>query len=139
MAEITKRNLAEAWKDLTNEVTRSCVTTPQDLIRVGGILLEVLGYLCEEKVRLTAFLRKQPQGQHNDYDKQFSHMKQKGMHYEERKLMYELSEGKDIWDARQRLRVLEEISDACRRYESTLRMINDTMKLDVKLSFEGHN
>lgn len=139
MAEVQKRKLSEVWKELTDNFTGMVVTTPESLGKLASLLLEVITLIADEKVRLIVKLKKQPQADVNEYAQRIQKLVAKGMAYEERKMMMEIGVGKDIWDTTKRLEVLNEMENACRRYESLLRILHDTMKLDMKLSFEGHN
>lgn len=137
--QVEKRKLSEVWKELNTRFTGLMVYTPESLKELASLLLEVLSLLCDEKVRIIAQLKSMPQPDIQEYGRRISQMVGKGMAYEERKMMMELSVGTETWDKIKRLEVLNEIENACRRYESMLRILHDSMKLDLKLSFEGHN
>jgi hypothetical protein len=62
----------------------------------------------------------------------------KGMHYEERRLLERLREPQTVKDARQRLDMIDLMLEGARAFERTLSAYFDAMKLDLKLSFEGH-
>lgn len=139
MAELQKRKLSEAWKELSDNFTGMVVTTPDSLGKLAFLLLEVITLIADEKVRLVIKLKKQPQFDVEEYARRIHKLVAKGMAYEERKMMMELAVGKEVWDTTKRLEILIEMENACRRYESILRIIHDTMKLDLKLGFEGHS
>lgn len=119
-------------------MSKSRIVTPEDLMHIGSKLLEVLSLLGNEKVRLTAQLKTQPQRNTTEYARLVHSMVVKGMAYEERRMMLELSLPKEIWDAKKRLEVVETMIDSCRQYLLTLRLINSALDLDAKLSYEGH-
>lgn len=119
-------------------MSNSQIATPGDLMAVGSKLLEVLSLLSNEKIRLVALLKSEPQPGEDAYGKNIHSLVVRGMAYEERRLMMELKLRKEIWDAKRRLEVLEAMLDTCRQYLMTLRVINSALDLDAKLSFEGH-
>lgn len=133
-----QKRLADSWHELHELMSKSMIATPEDLIRVGSKLLEVLSLLSNEKVRLVAKLKTQPQTDGVQFAKRVHGMVVKGMAYEERKALSELALPKEIWDAKRRLEVVDTMVESCRQFLFTLKTISSALDLDAKLSFEGH-
>lgn len=134
-----QKKLSDSWDELNRLIVDTPIVTPEDLRAIGVKLLEVLSLLSNEKVRVTAFLKKQVREDAVMFEKQVHSAVVKGMAAEERRLYRELKLSREVYEAKRRLDVLQVMAESCKDYEMTLRLVNNALNLDAKLSHEGHN
>jgi uncharacterized protein YhbP (UPF0306 family) len=133
------KKLSDSWAELNSMIVDTPIVSPEDLRSIATKLLEVLSLISNEKVRLTAFLKKQTRVEAEQFSKDVHSATVKGMAFEERRLYRELRLSREVYDAKRRLDVLQVMAEACKSYELSLRLVNNALNLDAKLSFEGHN
>ncbi|MBA7710396.1 hypothetical protein ES703_119338 [subsurface metagenome] len=128
--------IKKLWKNLCATMCNSC-ETPFDLKKSYQLLLKFLGVAVWKKYQYYAII----EGTEKD-DKNFLKRARegslKGLHYEERRLLERLREPQAVKDARQRLDMIDLMLEGARAFERALSAYFDAMKLDLRLSFEGH-
>jgi len=128
--------LKTLWKDLCTAMCES-PEHPQDLKKKYQLLLRFLGVSIWKKFQYYAIIsREEKDGE--EFLKRTRAGTLKGMHYEERRLYERLREPQAVKDARQRLDMIDLMLEGAKSFERTLSAYFDAMKLDLKLSFEGH-
>lgn len=128
--------LKKLWKDLCADMCGSC-ETPFDLKEKYQLLLRFLGVAVWKKYQYYAIINVQEKNS-EDFLKRTQTGTLKGLHYEERRLLERLQEPQAVKDARQRLDMIDLMLEGAKSFERTLSAYFDAMKLDMKLSFEGH-
>lgn len=110
---------------------------PGDLKKRYQLLLKVVSLAIWKKCALTDTI--------NQYETSADSFIQKardgvnrGLHYEERRLYALLAEPEGLQGARRSLDKVEIILEGTRRFENILKAYYEVMRLDLKLSFEGH-
>lgn len=128
--------LKKLWKNL-------CATmcehdeSPQALKEKYQFLLRFLGVAVWKKYQYYAIIEETEKDDKN-FLKRAREGSLKGLHYEERRLLERLREPQAVKDARQRLDMIDLMLEGTRAFERTLSAYFEVMKLDLKLSFEGH-
>ncbi|MCK4496756.1 MAG: hypothetical protein KAU24_01070 [Candidatus Aenigmarchaeota archaeon] len=128
--------LKKLWKNL-------CATmcehgdSPQALKEKYQCLVRFLGVAVWKKYQYYAIINEAEQNG-EEFLKRVKAGTLRGMHYEERRLLERLREPQAVKDARQRLDMIDLMLEGARSFERTLSAYFDAMKLDLKLSFEGH-
>ena len=128
--------LKKLWKDLCGAVCEPS-ESPQILKEKYQLLLRFLGVAVWKKYQYCAIISKEEKNG-EDFLKRTRAGTLKGMHYEERRLFERLQEPQAVKDARQRLDMIDMMLEGARAFERTLSAYFEAMKLDLKLSFEGH-
>ena len=128
--------LKKLWKNLCATMCSSC-ETPSDLKNSYQFLLRFLGVAVWKKYQYYAIIE-ETEKDDKDFLKRTREGSLKGLHYEERKLLERLREPQAVKDAKQRLDMIDMMLEGAKSFERTLSAYFDAMKLDLKLSFEGH-
>ena len=132
-------SLANRWKALNTHLEGLEFTNPKELQEGAGELLDFLTALCDEKIQLVARLKRLGAHKADEFLKEVQALAVKGAAYEERKLYMQLKEAPEIREVKAKLDTINEMGEAVARYERLLRLIHDSMKMEMKLSYEGHN
>jgi len=136
MIDPESMEVKKLWKNLCATICNSC-ETPSDLKKSYQLLLRFLGVAVWKKYQYYAIINKEDKSG-EDFLKRTQTGTLKGLHYEERRLLERLREPQTVKDARQRLDMIDLMLEGARAFERTLSAYFDAMKLDLKLSFEGH-
>ena len=124
------------WKNLCATMCSPC-KTPSDLRARYQFLLRFLGVAVWKKYQYYAIIE-ETEKDSGAFMKRIKEGTLRGLHYEERRLLERLREPQAVKDARQRLDMIDLMLEGARSFERTLSAYFDAMKLDLKLSFEGH-
>jgi len=128
--------IKKLWKNLCADMCEHC-ETPFDLKKRYQLLLRFLGVAVWKKYQYYAIIEETEKDDKN-FLKRAREGSLKGLHYEERRLYERLQEPQAVKDARQRLDMIDLMLEGAKSFERTLSAYFDAMKLDLKLSFEGH-
>lgn len=128
--------IKKLWKNLCATMCSPC-EHPQNLKENYQLLLRFLGVAVWKKYQYYAIINEEEKDG-EAFLKRTRDGTLKGMHYEERNLLERLREPQAVKDARQRLDMIDLMLEGARAFERTLSAYFEAMKLDLKLSFEGH-
>ena len=124
------------WKDLCGAMCEP-TENPQILKEKYQLLLRFLGVAVWKKYQYYAIIE-ETEKDSEDFMKRIKEGTLRGLHYEERRLLERLREPQAVKNARQRLDMIDMMLEGAKSFERTLSAYFDAMKLDLKLSFEGH-
>jgi hypothetical protein len=136
VSAVNLTNLSLTFKLLTDAICTKQFTDDRDILEVSGLLLKTMGLAYENRVRLIQWKRDAPADQ---FLKATTGLALKGLAYEERKLYRKLNFSQEEKAYEDTIEYVDTVLEACKRYESVLRLVTDSMKIGVKLAFEGHN
>jgi hypothetical protein len=123
------------WTDLQN----SAFLDERDVKRGYLAVVRCMAALVEEKARCMQLIRKNSDKETSDsYDRTVRSMVLRGMAQGEREMMYTLMQPVDVKVAMLKMKELDMYLDSTRRVESVLRGILDCIRVELKLSYEGH-
>jgi len=129
-------NLEELMKKLCTLMLASC-EAPAELKERYQLLLKVLSVATWNKHVLTGVI-KGYRVSADDFARRARDGANRGLHYEERRLYELLREPDTVQTAKRDMEKVEIILEGTRRFEYILKSYYEVMKLDLKLSFEGH-
>jgi hypothetical protein len=138
MADPDGYDIMGLWKDVCVSMT----TSPEHLQELKNkyqLLLRFLGVAVWKKYQLFDVISK-AEGAMNPEErmKRIKEGTLRNFHYEERRLLERLGEPQALKDARQKLDTIDIMLEGARKFEGVLSAYFEAMKLDLKLSFEGH-
>lgn len=131
-------SLTGLWRDLCGAMCEFS-EHPQALKEKYQLLLRFLGVAVWKKYKEFAIIDEEEKKKNSgDVLKRIREGTLRGLHYEERRLLERLREPQTVKDARQRLEAIDLMLEGAKSFERTLSAYFEAMKLDLKLSFEGH-
>lgn len=138
MIDPESMEVVKLWKNLCGTMCNSC-KTPSDLKESYQLLLRFLGVATWKKYQYFAIINEAEKNLGDEgFLKRVKAGTLRGLHYEERRLLERLREPQTVKDARQRLDVINMMLEGAKSFERALSAYFEAMKLDLKLSFEGH-
>lgn len=132
-------SLASQWKSLNKKLQKLELTNPRELEKAAAELLGFLTLLCDEKIRVVAELKRLGADTADTFMKKVQTLVAKGLAYEERRLYIELGEPVRVRELKVKVDMINQMGEAVAKYERLMRLIHDSQKLEMKLSFEGHS
>jgi len=136
MSDLDGIDLSGLWKDLCTTMAEQNEDT-QSLKKKYQLLLRVVSVAAWKKFELTNII-KGYRVSASDFASRARDGVSRGLHYEERRL-YELLRAPDtVQTAKRNMERVEIILEGTRRFEYILKSYFEVMKIDLKLSFEGH-
>lgn len=138
MSDLDGIDLSGLWKDLCTTMTEQSEDT-QSLKKKYQLLLRVVSVAIWKKFKLNDIINQLHYEMPADwFIRRVKDGVSRGLHYEERRLYALLAETEDLQKARRSLDKVEIILEGTRRFEYILKSYFEVMKIDLKLSFEGH-
>jgi hypothetical protein len=136
MASVDLSNLSLTFKLLTDAICVKQFEDDRDILEISRLLLKALVLAYEARVFL---LRGRKEDSAEQYLKSTVNLVLKGLAQDERRAYRKLSVSTEVRVYEDAVEYVDVVLEACKRYESMLRLVADSMKLGVKLAFEGHN
>jgi hypothetical protein len=133
---VNTTNLSTTFDLLNKAIGKKDFTDDRDILEVSRLVLKTLMLAYEAKVFL---LRSRKDDSPETYLKATVNLALKGLAQDERKYYRKLTINSEMRHYEDTVEYVETILEACKRYESVLRLVADSMKIGVKLAFEGHN
>lgn len=136
MSEISLEHLEELMEKLCSLISVSC-DTPTGLKERYQLLLRTVSVAIWKKFKLTEILGEDEESA-EEFTRKAREGVNRGLHYEERRLYRLLAEPELVQVTRKALEKVEIILEETKRFEYILKSYFEVMKIDLKLSFEGH-
>jgi len=136
--EILTSNLDTVWDEFCGSL-QDYPTDPNELRKLWGKFVRVLGFLGEERARQKRIISKHTlQEEPKVYLEKVRGLVSRSTAFDERKLYMILSAPEEQKKAIVRLEEVEAMIELTYRMERVLKGYYQVMALDMKLSFEGH-
>jgi hypothetical protein len=125
--------------NLWRQIQESEFSDERGVKKIFVALLRYLSMLSDLRHHYQCILREYQDTQSaEEYEKEVRSLVIKGMAQDERKLMLLLKKKSDVREAEMRIQEIDSVLESTRRIESILRSILDCIRIELKLSFEGH-